>query len=244
MIDIRLSAVLIARDGFSGKPLAKNAFRVSLDGFAVKPEYRAGGYFVFVNLEPGLHEIRLEGPYFKPETVCVSVPESGYDERIVSMKPSERYPFGQSVTRLKLIALHKHKPAENELVLIASRSAFDPKIAQDDLKKGDATAKLYIRGEPGGLRLPAQFLLVDARLSEVCVLTEAADSIGVFRAPLSAAHKRGKPLYPAAEYRLDKNGELSACFRDPVEIAIFHEKSKRLEVITLSKGENEYVLEL
>ncbi len=244
MIDIRLSAVLIARDGFSGKPLTQSAVRVSIDGAAVKPEYRAGGYFVFVNLRPGLHEIELEGPYFQAETVRVSVPERGYDERIVSMKPNARYPFGQGVTRLKLRALMKRKPAANEPVIIASRSAFDPKIAQDDLKKGDATAKLYMRGEPAGLRLPAQFLLVDAKLSEVCVLTEVNDSIGAFRAPLSAAHKRGKPLCPCMEYLMGEQGELTARFREPAELAVFHTQTKRLEIVTLTEGENEFVFEL
>ncbi len=244
MIEIRLSAVLLVSDGFSGKPLAQSAVRVSLDGDAVKPEYRAGGYFAFVNLEPGLHEIRLEGPYYRPETVRAIVPESGYDERFITLKPNERYPFGQSVTRLKLRALYKHKPAANDGVLIASRSTFDPKIAQDDLKKGDRQSKLFMRGSPEGLRLPARFLIVDAKLSEVCVLTEAFDAIGTFHQPLSAAHKRGKPLYPASEYRLDENGELSACFREPNEIALFHEKSKRLEILTLAEGENEYFFEL
>jgi hypothetical protein len=243
MIEIHLSAVLLVRDGFTGKPLEKSSVRVYMDD-AILPQYRSGGYFVFTNLPSGTREVRLEGPYFQAETIVIDVPKTGYDERIISLKPNERYPFGASVTRLKLRTLKKQKPAANEPIIIAARSAFDPKIAQDDLKKGDASSKLYIRGDPAGLRLPAQFLIVDNKLSEVIVLAEILDSAGTFQAPLLAGHKRGKPLYPCAEYRLDENGALDACFRESSEIAVFHEKSKHLEIMTLTEGENEYVFEL
>ena len=76
-LKIRLSAVLRVLDGFTGRPVVRNDVRWTLDGEPVRPEYRSGGYFVFVDLAPGTHEAVLDGMKFKPETLTITVPGAG-----------------------------------------------------------------------------------------------------------------------------------------------------------------------
>ena len=63
----RASLVLRLTDGFRGQPVASAAaVRFWLNGQAVKPLYKPGGWFVLIDLPPGEYTVRVDGPGFCP----------------------------------------------------------------------------------------------------------------------------------------------------------------------------------
>ena len=148
------------------------------------------------------------------------------------------------MTRLTITATNKKKPAPGAKLWVAARSPFDPKLAQDSVSAGDVSARLYIRGDAEGLRLPVEFLIVDGKDSEVCVLTSVVDSVGAFKTPLMSGHKRGVPLYPCQPHTTDANGGVTALFREPARVEVFSGAAKRLEGMDLSEGDNALNIEL
>ena len=61
MIRLQASAVLAVRDGYTGRPVTASAVQCFLDGQRVLPQYRQGGYLVFLNLPDGPHQLLLRG---------------------------------------------------------------------------------------------------------------------------------------------------------------------------------------
>ena len=243
-IRVRVSVVLLVRDGFTGLPITKSTVRVLLNGQPAKPEYRAGGYLVFVNLAPGAHEIILSGVYTLSETLLVDVPASGYDERIVYLKPAQNYPFGGKIARLRVLLRKNGKPVAGGRVLVAARPVLETKIAQDAAAKGETRMKLYVRGDNAMLRLPSTFLILDAKQSEVCTLTAIAGDTGVLAQALAFDHKRGTALCPCQTYLTDEDGVFTACFREPTDIHLFVEADKLLQAVTLAAGSQEITIEV
>jgi len=244
MIKIHVSMVLAVRDGFTGRPVLRNDLRVFVDGQACLPEYREGGYFVFTNLAAGQHEVVLKGNYYLDELLQVELDEKSMEQRVVSLKPSSNYPFGGSITQVMISILKEEEPAAGKCVCMAISTAAEVKIAQELVAAGSLSARLYLRGNVNELRLPANYLIADDKNSEICTISAIEGEVGLFMKPLSHNHPRSKMLYPCQTYTADKNGLLTACFKEPVAIVIFIEDQGYLQSVQLAKGDNHLEIRL
>lgn len=238
MINIRASIVLSLRDAFTGRALGKNSVLLLLDGERFRPEYHEGGWFVFLNLEPGMHEITVRGePRYRDERITVEVAQSGTLERIVGMKPSRGYPLGNAV-RVSLTVTRGGKPAPGERVYLAVSGAAEMKLSQDVLSPGDNEAKFYFRGNIGGISFPAQYLIADKKTSELCVVSGIDGTVGAFEIPVSYEHKRGTGFYPCTTYLTDDSGMVTAYFASPATLYVTAQDTDKLITAELTPGEN------
>lgn len=244
MIQIHVSAVLTVYDGYTGHALSQSALRCSLNGMPCRPEYRQGGYFVFTDLVPGPHKILLQSMYFQDELVEVTASDSHREERTIYLKPAENYPFGGRITRLIGKVARKGVPVVGERLHVAACHPLgELKIAQDVAKAGANEVKLYVRSKPETIKLSREYLIVDGKNSEICLLTEHHEGVGTFASPLRYDHKRGKCLYPAQGYSTDHRGQFFASFREPTPVEVFFAEQKRITSIELNEGINEIELQ-
>ena len=244
MIRIHVDAVFTVYDGFTGKAMPPSAVRVLLDGRRFRPEYRQGGYLIFINLEPGNHKIEFSAAYYGDETVDFETRRDSRVERVVNLKPGLNYPFGGKTTRLTATVTARGKCSPKKRVALAAGDGPEIKIAQDSAAAGDSEMKLYIRGKHSDLMLPGEYLIIDGKNSEVCTLTAVNDGTGLFAAALIYEHKRGKALHMSQTYTTDENGVFTAFFRRPAGIHAFVEENSILMSRELTEGENDMEIQI
>ncbi len=237
MIRLHVSAVLSVCDGYTGRPIAPSAVACSLDGQPYRPEYREGGYLVFVNLEPGLHTLVMRGAYFQPERVLLDIRENDKREYGVTLKPASNYPFGNTATRLLIRVVKKTKPVGNYQVWVAARAAGEEiKLAQDQAEAGSTSIRLFRRGSQPWVS--KNFLVGDGKASEVVFLSDIQENQAILAEQLKNVHKRGVALYPAQAYMTNENGECTAIFREPVTVDVFDPQTSKVLNIVLEPGDN------
>ena len=191
-----VSLVLGLRDGCRGLPLGSlNSVQVTLDGERYLPVYKAGGWFVFVDLQPGPHRVVLSGRKFLSEQVDVDIPETGTVELHRSLQPSPYYPFPDGMTCVTATVEGPKGPAANTEVLLVSPLEKDLfKVAEDDAAAGKRSVKLFAAQKKALAGVPGAFFLVDGPRSELCALTGREEDIYQLGAPLTQSHKRGTAL--------------------------------------------------
>ena len=136
------------------------------------------------------------------------------------------------------------KPYAQKRVLLAAESGIDIKIAQDSVQAGSLELKLYLRSGRSGINLPGEYLIIDGKNSETCILSSVADGDARLAAPLQNEHKRGKALYPCQAYATDENGELIAYFKHLSGIHAFFSDDSKMISRELAAGENEIEIKL
>lgn len=245
MIRFHVSAALSVRDAFTGKPLAQNAIQCFLDGERYLPQYKPGGYFVFVNLPEGAHRVVLRGPYYQDEIVEFTATESGLQELPVLMKPEESYPGGGSMVRLQGVLERKGQPLGAERLYIAEQSLTrEIKLAQDQAAAGETTLRLFYRGGSEGIATPGAYLLKDGKSSEILLLKAIEGEMGILLEPLQHDHKRGKGIYPATAYLTNAEGKFMAFFREAQKVAVFYAPKRHIEEFALEQAENTITLDV
>jgi hypothetical protein len=244
MIRFRVDAVFAVYDGFTGRAITPSTVRVLLDGQHYKPEYREGGYLVFINLSHGEHEMILSSAYFSDETVRFTTGAGGLIEQVVSLKPARNYPFGGETTRLNIIVTLKGLPSRGTNVSLASVSGVEIKIAQDSAAVGDRELRLYFRGGQNRLKLPGEYLIIDGKKSETISLSAVDEGIGRLSAPLINEHARGKLLCPCQSFTTGENGDFTAYFIQPAPIHAFISEKSNLTGMELNAGDNKMEISL
>lgn len=238
MIHTRMSAALAVRDGYTGKAITQSTVRCWLDGQPHIPQYRRGGYLVFVNLPDGEHELLLKGGYFQDERLTFTCGEKPF-ERNVTLKPAPNYPFYSAVTQLAATLKEKGKPVAGRVLWVAAKAASEEiKLAQDLAGAGDTSLKLYFRGAAEG-RFPRNYLIADGKKSEIVPISGAQDALASLDMPLKYEHKRGVALYPAQAYLTGENGQILAFFREAVPVEVFDPDKNTLSSLVLAQGRNE-----
>lgn len=239
MIHFSADIVLAVRDGFTGKPIAQSALMCTLDSLSYRPLMKPGGYIVFTNLSEGEHEIVLRGAMYRDEHLRLNVVKGHSLDKAVSMKPSEKYPFSKSVTRLALTVKKNGSPVSGGEIWIASTgSLFEIKIAQDSVPAGEKHSRLFSRDKKILSQLPAAYLVCDSKSSEIVEIAELTDENGVFEAPLAFSHKRGCTLNPAQKYTCDDSGVVNLVFSEKGKIIVFSPDSVTLTEIDLDNGQS------
>ncbi len=241
MIQFTLSAVFAVRDGYTGKPITQSSVQCVLDGMPVKPQYRNGGYLVFVNLEEGSHTLILKGAYFCDEKIAFDVKKGDYDIASITLKPQKNYPFARAIVTLEGTVEKNKKPVQDTPVWVAEvEKGIEMKVAQDGVVEGNTSMKLFCRGDTQMLFFPCNYMIIDGNKSEAVTLTSIEEEVAYLSAPLEFAHKRGVLIIRAQIYRTDDAGKFEAYFREATEAYILHGKS--VKQISLNKGENTLTL--
>ena len=242
MIRLKASAVLAVRDGFSQKAISASSVQCFVDGQRFHPQFRQGGYLVFINLSEGEHEILLRGAYYQEERITIVTGRKGWVERGVTLKPSADYPFRQRVTRLIVSQAGISSAAGGLLWVAAGNRLTELRLAQDEVKKGEQSLRLYFYGSPEG-RFPGNYLLLDGKKSEVVSLADLDGAqTGRLESPLLYPHKRGVLFLPAQPYPADREGKVRVYFREPGEVHLFEPERKTVTRIALQPGNNEVEL--
>lgn len=247
MIRIRVDAVLRVLDGFTGKPPAPSALLCMVDGEKYRPTVKDGGYYVLTGLAPGQHQVVLRGGCYQDERVDITVGRrEALFETLVTMKPGPGYPFGGRVTRLTLRVGSKKGTLPHGRVWIAVRDPrLELRVAQDAIKAGEQTGRLFFPESVRSMALPCHVLLADGARSEVCRLEELEElEEGRFAAPLAFDHKRSCPLYPAQLYTADEAGIIRAVFREPLPVELLAEGTDKPVSLMLEPGDNGHELVL
>ena len=240
MIRIHANLILRVLDGFTGRPPAPSALRWTLDKMPCHPIAKADGYYVLVNLSPGPHELVLQGWNYQDERMTFEGGEQ-LSELLVTMKPGPRYPFGRAVTWLTIRVLQKKQPAPGQRVWIAAKNPFtELRIAQDVIRAGEGSGKLFYPESVKAMALPRDLLLIDGARSEVCRLEELEEPR--FAAPFTNDHKRSCCLYPAQCHTADGEGIIRAVFREPTAVELRPEGRGAPDSIELTAGINEHTL--
>lgn len=238
MFKLRADLVVLVLDGYTGKALNPAGVRVILDGSLYRPQYKEGGYMVFINIEPGEHEIILKSTFFLDESFRFTVSGEGFAERIVTLKPADNYSFGKNSAHVIATVRQSGAVLAGAAVRFAisgSRQGNEIKIAQGTLNPGDTDVRLFIKGG-AVLNLPMEYLFVSDKNAEINTLTAAEDNVYMLQSPSVQEYKRGDSLYPAAIYETDEDGIFSAYVREPGKIFVFAED--KLTAFDLTAGEN------
>lgn len=216
MIRVKVSAVFQVRDGFTGRALEGNRLVCLLDGGAVKPTVKPGGFLVLTNLPAGEHELTLRCVGFREERISFRVEDSGLFEGYAALKPGNGYSFHSSVTWLEL-----QVPAGQETVWITTPCAAECKIAQTKAEAGEREFRVYCKGNPALLSIPGYFLVEDGENSEIVVLGSISNELGSLLSPLQKEHSRGRRLLPVQQYRSDGERKLRAVFSSSGSVVIW-----------------------
>ena len=241
MIRLRASAVLAVYDGYSCQAISASMVQCFLDGQRILPQYRQGGYLVFINLEPGIHELLLRGAYYQEERLRLQIDPAQPVQYTVALKPAANYPFRRAVTQLSALLEGGAAAAGQQLWVALKTPAQELRLAQEEAAAGSESLKLYFRGRPEG-RFPGQYLFTDRGGSEVVLLDAPEEGQARLGAALAFQHKRGATLFPAHPYRADAQGRVQIFLREPMPVYLFCPEKKRLYLVPVTQGYNEAAL--
>lgn len=232
MIRMYVSAAFQIRDGFSGRIVEGNQLRCTLDGVAVRPIVKQGGYLVFVNLSSGSHRLILQSDRFQAEHIDFVSRSDGLWEGYVALKPTEQYFFHYAVTWLHLVVKKDGTPLCGQELWLTPPGAPECKVAQTRAEVGCTELRLYCK-TPNLLLLPGAALIDDGTESEIVTLLELTDETGRLAFPLQQHHSRNRIVLPAQAYRTNETGRISAVFSAPGTVVVYAEgmdEPKRLEL--------------
>lgn len=241
MIEIHVSVALNLLDGFTGRPLKPAQVRVFLDGEPVRAVYKEGGWFVLVNLAPGMHALRVEGEGFQPEERTVQG-GAACEEIVLRLLPAPSYRFGRRVTTLT-VRLPEGQREAGVYALGGERYAL--RLAQDDAAPGDRKLRLFSSEKAALLPVPGLFYLEDGDQGELVSLRAAEGMNFSLETPLQRAHRRGCLLRPASACRANAAGEIFLAVEEGETIGLLVEKDGVLhhkEVPLHPQEHNEYSL--
>ena len=241
MIHVYVSAVVTIRDFYGGRALSGAGLQVTLDGHGFRPEHRVNGVMLFLNMTRGTHSLEVRGIHYLDEGLSLEVPENGFNNYFLSMRPARNYPFVGKPCELIFSLGNEHGPAEGVRVHVAVPRGDEIKLVSD-IEEGAARARVYRRGNEAGF--PGEYLIADGKDSEICSLVGVESETACFAKPLINAHKRGKALTPCAAYTTDTKGAFTAFFKEQGLLNVFAGEMNYFGVKQLQPGINIYAAEV
>jgi hypothetical protein len=241
VIRFRADAVFTILDGFSGKTVTPSSLRVFLDGEPYKPQYKEGGLLVFIDLEPGEREITIKSSVYLDETISIITTGDRLEERTISLKPAENYPFGKNAAHARATVRQNGACVKGADVKLAVIYGTEIKIAQDSLASGETKMRLFIKGEHA-LKLPMEYLITDGQQYEINTLISLIDGIGILLDPLENNYIRGDALYPCQSYKTDENVIINVTVQEPS--TVYAHVENKLFTFKLAPGENNLEMDI
>ncbi len=203
----RVSCVFRLLDSVRGTPLTATQADFLLDGEPCKPVYKAGGYFVLIDLPEGEHRIGIRSALFQPDEFGVRISyEKPFDERrdviTVRMNPSPLHPAARTG-----VSVSGRLASGGSAVFYIARHTVGFKIAEDHAAAGNDQIKLF--SQSTAVSLPSVCLVndKDMKKAEFVEVISASGDVYCLAAPLCYAHKRSTELIPMIRYRCGEGGE-------------------------------------
>lgn len=239
----RASFVLNLSDALTRRPLpGLSDAQFSLDGKPALPVYKAGGWFVFINLPDGEHVVSVRTNRHQEERVRFALSNAKpYVEEYRRMKPGERYAASRSSVQPRRVAVTQNGvPCGDTSILLLGDTKGVFKIAEDDATERRTYLRLFIANPRAANQLlPGRFFIKDAARSEVCAVRERAEEdMFALGAPLLHAHKRGIPLCVVEEYWTDQQGEAVLFGSEEQEMVFLVENKNGFKQHKAEQGED------
>ena len=226
MIRRQVSAVVLLRDGFTGRVLTGGTV-CRLDGQPLRPLWKPEGYLILENLTPGTHRLELLRGGFCPAELTLEIREGTLREETVDLQPGPGYPFPPESAVLELTLVRGKAPSE-EPVWMGMSPPSPLKLAQDDGKGSEI--RLFCRN-PALLPLPGTFLLPQKEGGELVGIKSLEGEVGKLERPLLGKHPRGTELVPMLRYFPNAQGRLRAVFSRAGKVWLYSgEKAKSAEL--------------
>jgi len=237
MIRRRVSAALLVRDAFTGRPFPSGSGTLcTVDGQRCTPVWKDGGYLALTDLPAGEHTISLRRQGYLEETLTVPVTDGRAWEGWIDLRPGTGYAFPPGTAWVHLTLLEKKKPLADAEVWLAPDGGGRLKLAQDQAKAGDRELKLFYSGAESRLPVPGDFLIADRKRPETAALEFMQNGLAGLARPLEYGHARGKELMPAQRYRTGGDGELRCVLRESGKLWVLC--AGRLSELDVQPGEN------
>lgn len=203
----RVSCVFRLLDSVRGTPLTATQAELLLDGEACKPVYKAGGYFVLIDLTEGEHRIGIRSSLFQPDEFAVRISyEKPFDERrdviTVRMNPSPLHPAARTG-----VSVRGCLASGAASVFYIARNIAGFKIAEDHAAAGNSQIKLFSQSTAVSLPLVCLINDKDTKKAEFAEVISANGDMYSLAAPLRYPHKRSTELIPMVRYRCGDGGE-------------------------------------
>ena len=237
MIRRSVSAALLLRDGFTGRPIAPAAVLCYLDGFPVRTMRKNDGYLVLTDVEPGSHNLTLRCPGYREEIYPLTVPERGMAEGEADLTPGTGYRFPPDTARLRLTI----PGFAGEEFWAAAPGQVKLKLVQKKKAGGETLVRVFCAGNPARLPVPGSFLAVDEENPELVRFLSLREEVGEMDAPLGKDHNRGIEFYPARRFRTNEEGRAELLFPQGGEVHLFCRG--RMLKTQLGPGDQEFVWE-
>lgn len=204
----RLSCVLKLNDSSTGRNLQSSEAALYVDGVRTPHQYKAGGYFVLIDLLEGIHKIRIFSPIYQTAeidaVVDYSIPFNEKENVIYAMlNPSPQNP--QTAVRPCVKGLLKN--AGGRVFLLLDHKEL--KIAEDNANVGSTLIKMFCTSVP---TIPSMFLINDksSQKKEFVVIKGVSGDGFMLAGPLKYAHSRSTAVIELIEYSVDENGRFFA----------------------------------
>ncbi|MDQ7096744.1 hypothetical protein REC12_24430 [Desulfosporosinus sp. PR] len=208
-----ISVIFRLTDRFRKRALLAPEVSFLLNKQRRRPLYKAGGYFIFTDLDPGEADFELGSPFFRTERLVADIPEAnkGYLMIHLMLNPTRKYPFGGPVTTVfGRITRGGEAWAEQHFYLLPEDGGEVLKIAEDSAQAGNSCLKLFATVSGRQLSIPGNYLIKakEEEKREFCFITEYAGQDGMY--PLARgitfSHARGTPLVEAVECATSAEG--------------------------------------
>ena len=218
MIRRTVSAALLLRDSFTGRPVSPAAgILCALDGRPIRPIRKTDGYLVLVDLEPGDHTLTLRVRPYQETAIPLTVPARGAAEAEVDLMPGAGYPFPKETAVLRVTV----PDGAGEMLWAAQAGRDLVKLGPSRKEDAPTALRLFCSGNPARLPVPGPFLALDEKGPEVVRLTALRDEMGELAEPFLNKHPRGTELRPARAFRLDGTGSAALLFPRGGEVFLF-----------------------
>ena len=206
----RVSCVLRLCDSTQGRVLQANEVRFWLNGIAVTPLYKPGGYFILIDLPEGVHHIAIRSAAFQPDElddvrVDYSRPfDQTMDVRTVVLNPSASHPAARSGVAIK------GRFSGGRTGFYIARGKAQLKLAQDGAVAGMCRLKLFSGTKR--ILLPSLFYIRDkvAKQGEFVMVTASDEDEYTLGSPLRYPHKRSADFVPMVRYLSEADGSFFA----------------------------------
>ncbi len=205
----RVSAVLRLCDSALGRVLQASEARIWLDGAAVAPIYKPGGYFVLIDLPAGPHHVSIHSAAFQPDELDILVDYSRpFDEtmdvKTVMLNPGAAHPAVRSGVIIR------GRFAVGRTAFYIARGQAQLKLAQDGAGEGTCKLKLFSGGKH--IMLPSLFYIRDktAKSGEFVMINASEGDEYTLGSPLRHSHRRSADLIPMVRYLSEADGSFFA----------------------------------